>query len=93
MSNAVASLLSPEETAEIERQLGLGVGPSNLPNGPTDTLPTKKILVTLDEVREMRPLGIPLDGYFVRMTDGHVTGTVQAAMIDKWLGMGFTEKT
>lgn len=89
MAGAV-STLTAEEVAEVEALAGLGLS-GNLPPMLTPRVKsTKKTIITYTELLELRPLGVPLDGLYVRLTNGTITGVVEASKVAKWTTSGFT---
>lgn len=87
--SVIAEALTPEEVAEVEAQLGLS-GPSNLPPiVSSGRKPSARTTITYEELLAFRELEVPLQDFYVRVSNGKTEGLVPATKVTKWLGMGY----
>lgn len=89
---SVAEALSPAEVAEVEAQLGLSGSPTNLP--PLAGVPRVKssgkyLVITYAELQEIKELGVPLVDFWVRVSNGSMSGRVPASKVSKWISQGY----
>ena len=81
--------LSPAEAAEIEAQLGLS-GPPNLRfDVARKKSPNGKIVVTYDELKELRELEVPLLDLWIRVEQDDKNGLVPASKVEKYIMLGY----
>lgn len=88
--SVIAEALTPEEVAEVEAQLGLS-GSSNLPPIiSSGRKPSARTTITYDELLAFRELEVPLQDFYVRVSNGSLGGLVPATKVAKWIGQGYT---
>lgn len=91
MSGVFAEALTQEEVAAIEAELGVATSTTNLPpmiGGARK--PSSNSTISYDELLAFRELEVPLNDYWVYVTNGENRGRVPATKVNKWLGLGYT---
>ncbi len=80
---SIVETLSPAEAAEIETELGLSGSPLS-PRKP------RKLLITYNQLLEFRTLEVPLDDFWVRVSNEASGGIVPASKVAKYTALGYT---